>query len=236
MDTTAGSIQTGGGQGEGRDGSRCATAEELARIAARLFAEKGYDATPVRCIAEAAGVTCPTLYYHFGSKEGLAQALITCPLGRLVSRMSEVLDQAMDPVERLERMVEIHLGFSREDQDRARLVYAVMFGPLGGGLSQEAHAFVTRLTALLSRAVGHLVDAGIVRADRVSDVVMSLRGQFIVRSVEYLYRGGELGPDLAPRLVREVLLGHAEPGAREVIRSRGAREAMDRAGSTEGSP
>ena len=41
---------------------------------------RGYDATPVRAIVEAAGVTKPTLYYHFGSKEGLAQALDPVPL------------------------------------------------------------------------------------------------------------------------------------------------------------
>ena len=40
----------------------------------------GFDATSVREIVEAAGVAKPTLYYYFGSKEGLAQALLTVPL------------------------------------------------------------------------------------------------------------------------------------------------------------
>ena len=36
-----------------------------------LFYEKGYDAVGVQQIVDAAGVTKPTLYYYFGSKQGL---------------------------------------------------------------------------------------------------------------------------------------------------------------------
>jgi AcrR family transcriptional regulator len=44
------------------------TARHIARVAARLFAARGYDATPVRAIVEAAGVTKPTLYYHSAAR------------------------------------------------------------------------------------------------------------------------------------------------------------------------
>ena len=39
------------------------------------FYEKGYDAIGVQEIADAAGVTKPTLYHYFGSKYGLLQAV-----------------------------------------------------------------------------------------------------------------------------------------------------------------
>ena len=64
-------------------------ARHIARAAARLFAERGYDATSVREIVEAAGVAKPTLYYYFRSKEGLAQALLTVPLTSLVATCAE---------------------------------------------------------------------------------------------------------------------------------------------------
>jgi AcrR family transcriptional regulator len=47
----------------------------LAR-ALELFASRGYDAVGVQEIVEAAGVTKPSLYHHFGSKRGLLQALL----------------------------------------------------------------------------------------------------------------------------------------------------------------
>src|SRR5437763_7281448 len=109
-------------------------ARQIARVAARLFAERGYDATSVREIVEAAGVTKPTLYYHFGSKEGLAQALFTVPMARLVAAWRAILDGPGDPAAKLEAVAEAHFAFGREDPDRARFAFALYFGPLGSGL------------------------------------------------------------------------------------------------------
>ena len=43
--------------------------------ALQLFYEKGYDAIGVQEIADAAGVTKPTLYHYFGSKYGLLETV-----------------------------------------------------------------------------------------------------------------------------------------------------------------
>src|SRR3954470_10885947 len=45
--------------------------EELTRIAARLFAEKGYQGTSLADLAAALGVQKPSLYHHIQSKEDL---------------------------------------------------------------------------------------------------------------------------------------------------------------------
>ena len=45
--------------------------EELTRIAARLFAERGYQGTSLADLAEALGVQKPSLYHHISSKEDL---------------------------------------------------------------------------------------------------------------------------------------------------------------------
>src|SRR5919204_4451489 len=45
--------------------------EELTRIAARLFAERGYQGTSLADLAEAVGVQKPSLYHHIASKEDL---------------------------------------------------------------------------------------------------------------------------------------------------------------------
>lgn len=53
---------------------------ELLLVAARrVFAEKGYSSAGVREIARAAGVTEPSLYWHFGSKQGLFEAATVDP-------------------------------------------------------------------------------------------------------------------------------------------------------------
>lgn len=45
--------------------------EELTRIAARLFAERGYQGTSLADLAEALGVQKPSLYHHIAAKEDL---------------------------------------------------------------------------------------------------------------------------------------------------------------------
>src|SRR3954454_8148252 len=45
--------------------------EDLTRIAARLFAERGYQGTSLADLAGALGVQKPSLYHHIASKEDL---------------------------------------------------------------------------------------------------------------------------------------------------------------------
>lgn len=58
--------------------------EALVRIAAELFAEKGYRATTVRHIGDAAGVLSGSLYHHFDSKETILDELLSSYLGALL--------------------------------------------------------------------------------------------------------------------------------------------------------
>ena len=48
----------------------------ILNCALELFAARGYDAVGVQEIAEGAGITKPTLYHYFGSKQGLLKTLV----------------------------------------------------------------------------------------------------------------------------------------------------------------
>jgi len=49
--------------------------DAILRAARNLFTTKGFASTTVREICQEAGVTAPVLYYHFGNKEGLFDAV-----------------------------------------------------------------------------------------------------------------------------------------------------------------
>lgn len=51
------------------------TREAVLVAARRLFTERGYDATSMRDVAAAVGLTNAALYYHFAGKESLLAAL-----------------------------------------------------------------------------------------------------------------------------------------------------------------
>jgi len=88
--------------GVGADGSFNAALERLSRegdLKARLllsalshFAAKGYDGVQVKEVAEEAGVSKPTLYYHFGSKEGLFRQLCLVSLASMAVRIHAMVD------------------------------------------------------------------------------------------------------------------------------------------------
>src|SRR5512146_1601252 len=60
-----------------RQASRSERRDDVARIAADLFAQKGFRATTVREIADAAGILSGSLYHHFDSKESIADEILS---------------------------------------------------------------------------------------------------------------------------------------------------------------
>lgn len=187
-------------------------AQHIARVAAHLFATQGYDATSVRTIVEAAGVTKPTLYYHYGSKEGLAQALVIVPMSSIHQDLRTILGTVRDPVEMLERTFEAHFAWCREDPDRCRFIFALVFGPLANGLMAEMEKFKGGMSCVMTEIVRHAASAGVIDPDRVEAFVTACRGLITVSIMDFLYKNGDLGPGLAARLVGDLLGGFRKPG------------------------
>ena len=59
-----------------RTNGESGTRQRILEVALARFVSAGYAGTSVRQIADDVGVTQPTLYYHFGSKDGILAALI----------------------------------------------------------------------------------------------------------------------------------------------------------------
>ncbi len=56
------------------------TRQRILDVAAKLFAEQGFDGTSVRDIATELGIANPSIYYHFKSKAELLTELLAEPL------------------------------------------------------------------------------------------------------------------------------------------------------------
>lgn len=182
-------------------------ARHIARVAARLFAERGYEATSVREIVEEAGVAKPTLYYYFGSKEGLAKALISDPLDELVERLRLAVEGEPDPLRSLELVLEAHFAFCREDPDRMRFLHAVIFGPPGSGMGSHMKCCASKLIGWTKAAVARCAEAGIIAHDRVEACAMACRGVMVVSNFDFLYGGKPLEAGRAKQVVADLLHG-----------------------------
>ncbi|MGH2357132.1 MAG: TetR/AcrR family transcriptional regulator, partial [Candidatus Limnocylindria bacterium] len=69
------------------------TRDDILAVAGTLFRERGYAATPMPLIAEAAGVVVETIYRIFGSKAGLFRAVIGAVLAGGSARAEVPVEQ-----------------------------------------------------------------------------------------------------------------------------------------------
>ncbi len=71
---------------------------KLLLVALDHFAKRGFDGVQVREVAEEAGVSKPTLYYHFGSKEGLFRQLCLVAQAVVERRVVDLVGPLLEPV------------------------------------------------------------------------------------------------------------------------------------------
>ena len=92
------------------DGNR---RQDLINAAARLFRQKGFDATSTRDIAAAVGMCSGSPFYHFDSKQALLVAVMEdgmqSALRWLESRMSEAQREGANDEQLLQTMVRAHM-------------------------------------------------------------------------------------------------------------------------------
>ena len=75
-----------------------ATRDHLITVARDLFGERGYEATPIGAVLEAAGVARGALYHHFETKEALFDAVLNRVMEDIADAAAEAARAAPDPV------------------------------------------------------------------------------------------------------------------------------------------
>lgn len=91
------------------------SAERILQAAIGLFSAKGYSNVSIRDICRATGTTAPVIYYYFGSKKGLFDAV-----ARRKISMSDFIDRltkatkTKSPEEGLKSFVRVYLSFFPE--------------------------------------------------------------------------------------------------------------------------
>ena len=75
-----------------------------------LFADKGYDGTSVRDIADEAGINVAMISYYFGSKEKLLEALFSYRAEGTVQKLESMLqDRVLTPLEKVNIMIDYYI-------------------------------------------------------------------------------------------------------------------------------
>jgi outer membrane protein len=105
--------------------------QRLLDVGLKLFANRGYAGASVQDITDEAQVTKPTLYYYFGNKEGLFQALVDHAMDERLRLMQEAAPADKPTVEQLTDIITALTAFARRQPDLLRLTFAVVFAAEG---------------------------------------------------------------------------------------------------------
>jgi AcrR family transcriptional regulator len=142
-----------------------ATRQRIMTAAERLFSKRGIDAVSVRDITEVAKVNGASIHYHFGSKRGLVEAMLSRWAAELVERRGRLLDQIEARHEPTLRdvvgvlvlpMVEL-AGARRRGGDYVGFLAAVLNHPEYIPLMNELYEpDISRTLALLTQVTPHL--------------------------------------------------------------------------------
>lgn len=114
------------------------------------FAQNGYDATRIRDIAQAAGVSEGALYRHFPSKEDMARELHLQAMSLFGEELLAAA-QGDEPVESLRHMAARVLALYRERP--AAFVFALVQAPPSALASMPAHDLpIDTIAGVIERA------------------------------------------------------------------------------------
>lgn len=98
------------------------TRQRILHAAAQAFRQHGYTSSSLRDIAENAGMQAGSLYYHFDSKEDLAEAVMDEGLlgaEQAARQAVAVLGEHASPIDRIEAAFRGHLGYLLREADFA---------------------------------------------------------------------------------------------------------------------
>ena len=137
-----------------REASRASSRERILEIAREEFAEHGFRGARLADIARRAGLSHPTLLYHFNSKEDLYAAVIAAAVADWAHDTEAAASIGLSGFAQVEAILDAGFGFLATHRDFVRIIRREALD--GGGrlevmLSEHARPFVERGVVFLER-------------------------------------------------------------------------------------
>lgn len=185
------------------------TRNRILEEAARLFTEKGYEATSVQDLAEALGLSKAALYHHFRSKEEVLYEISQQALEGLLLEGKKAL-AVSDPKEALLRFMEGHARFFEEN----RPFFVTMLQGLQS-LSPEKQRPIIALRDQYEEMVRTVLQRGM-EAGVFRQVDVALAGRAVLSLLNWMVRwfhpGGPLRAEEVARFYFDLILRGLEDG------------------------
>jgi len=114
--------------------------QEILRTAARLFQQRGYDATSMNDVAAALKLSKGGLYHHFQSKDEILFEIMDHAMEITQERVLNPVRNIADPEERLRALIRLHIEVVLSPRDREITVMLHENHPLPPSLRKRINA------------------------------------------------------------------------------------------------
>jgi AcrR family transcriptional regulator len=114
--------------------------QEILRTAARLFQQRGYDATSMNDVAAALRLSKGGLYHHFQSKDEILFEIMDHAMEITQERVLNPVRSIADPEERLRALIRLHIEVVLSPRDREITVMLHENHPLPPSLRKRINA------------------------------------------------------------------------------------------------
>ncbi len=198
--------------------SRSTDSVALVEAAAGVFESKGYRNATIDDIADAAGVSRPTVYKYTSSKRALLDSLVDAVCDDLEQRLDPVIDDASVPAAvRVRQVVSMHI----DSAVQRRSFYAIVFSEQVE-LSEQAKARFHRFSHKMAVDFQRLLDGCLTERPPVVSTPLDtlIAANLVLSMLTSLYRwydpAGTTSPAQLTEQVLGVLSGIVPPAAADV--------------------
>ena len=98
--------------------------EQIIDVALDIISQEGAKRLTMKNIAGRIGISEPAIYRHFRNKRHLMTALIESVARNLTSRINDAASGIDDPVDKLRKILQIHLTYVSDHRGIPRIIYS----------------------------------------------------------------------------------------------------------------
>jgi AcrR family transcriptional regulator len=180
------------------------TRQDILAVARREFAEHGLSGGRVDAIAAQMRTTKRMIYYYFGSKEGLYQAVLEQVYGNIRTIEQELDLDSLEPADAIKRMITFTFDYEEAHPDFIRLVSIEnIHNGAYVARSKKIRGQNATVIATLGRVLARGRRSGVFRADITATDLHMLISAFCFFRISNRHTFGTLfGCDLMARGVR----------------------------------
>ena len=127
---------------------------QIIETAETLFADRGYDGTSVRDIADVAGINVAMISYYFGSKEKLMEALFEYRIGSIQMRVESLLkDDSLTPFDKVNMLIDDHVERVMQKQCFHKIMISVVLTNKMPAILKAANDVKLRIAEIVSEII-----------------------------------------------------------------------------------